>query len=166
MKDFIVQAYVRGAAVGSAERTSFEANTAVFTKRRHPAVLTCCVFDIRPRLCLVAVGTKRHTQVLTAPVIDNGRWVSRLMEPNRGQKDREGQQQPYAQGQGKGAGERPGTQRNRAPVRITPRSTRHAARRRLTPAPRRATRGTRGQNWYSEKRQNYLRSKARPRSVA
>ena len=35
VKDFLVQAYVRGAAVGSAEHVQLDGSTAVFTKRRY-----------------------------------------------------------------------------------------------------------------------------------
>ena len=35
VRDFIVNAYVRGAAVGCADRTELEGNTSVFTKRRY-----------------------------------------------------------------------------------------------------------------------------------
>ena len=34
VRDFIVNAYVRGAAIGCADRTELEGNTSVFTKRR------------------------------------------------------------------------------------------------------------------------------------
>ena len=39
VRDFIIAAYVRGASTGNAEHTALEGNTAVFTKRRYPAVL-------------------------------------------------------------------------------------------------------------------------------
>ena len=35
MRKFIVDAYVRGAVVGSAERAELEGSTAVFAKRRY-----------------------------------------------------------------------------------------------------------------------------------
>ena len=34
VRDFIVNAYVRGASIGCADRTELEGNTSVFTKRR------------------------------------------------------------------------------------------------------------------------------------
>ena len=34
VRDFVVNAYVRGASIGCADRTEFEGNTSVFTKRR------------------------------------------------------------------------------------------------------------------------------------
>ena len=35
VKNFVISAYVRGGAVGSAEKTAFEGSTSVFTKRRY-----------------------------------------------------------------------------------------------------------------------------------
>ena len=34
VRDFVVNAYVRGASIGCADRTELEGNTSVFTKRR------------------------------------------------------------------------------------------------------------------------------------
>ena len=43
VRDFIVAAYVRGAAIGTAEHTPLEGNTAVFTKRRYRDSWNRCV---------------------------------------------------------------------------------------------------------------------------
>ena len=44
VRDFIVAAYVRGAATGTAEHTPLENNTAVFTKRRYPVFARTWVY--------------------------------------------------------------------------------------------------------------------------
>ena len=44
VRDFIVAAYVRGAATGTAEHTPLENNTAVFTKRRCPVFARTWVY--------------------------------------------------------------------------------------------------------------------------
>ena len=43
VRDFIIAAYVRGASIGTAEHTSLEGNTAVFTKRRYRDAWNRCV---------------------------------------------------------------------------------------------------------------------------
>ena len=43
VREFIIAAYVRGASTGTAENTSLEGNTAVFTKRRYRDAWNRCV---------------------------------------------------------------------------------------------------------------------------
>ena len=63
VKELVVEAYVRGAHVGCAERAEVEGSTSVFTKRRYRdkwnrSIVIVCVAFVRVRTCAV------HTQPL------------------------------------------------------------------------------------------------------
>ena len=65
MRKFLVDAYVRGAAVGSAERAELEGSTAGFTKRRYR--------DRYNRIIVRRVGkTRNHTLKIKARVRARG----------------------------------------------------------------------------------------------
>ena len=133
VRDFIVQAYVRGAECGCAERSSFENSTAVFTKRRHREI---SYGRYRPRVAMSS-PISQTPNVLQLPVPDE-----------------------YARQETTSYLEWPPLCRdvwNRNLVRRIGRIHTHT----LKIKARVRSKGRRGPNWYGEKRVEYLRRECR-----
>ena len=138
VRDFIVAAYVRGASIGTAEHTPLEGNTAVFTKRRYRDAWNRCVTR--------RISKSHNHAVKIKDCLSRARFSRRwcavvgVVVGAACETVRVGR---HTSRETDGPGLGLGCDGREAKVRA---------------------RGTRGQNWYSEKRVNFIRSKVRTQS--
>lgn len=136
VRDFVVEAYVRGAKCGCADRSGFENSTAVFTKRR------CCKVSDGRRGALGG----HHT------------WSQHPNEPTRSSsRKRVNTRGRVTMHTLCGASALYRDAWNRNIVRRIGRTHNHT----LKIKARVRAKGQRGSNWYGEKRVEYLRRKCR-----